>query len=183
MLLLKTSKAALVAVVVAVAAAVVNVDVVVVVFVVVAAEINRGTLQRKKTRKRWRRKKKVWNRIIRFSEEEEKRYEERLFWCLEGFFRFCTSCSSRTNIPGSSAWGPPSLFLFVISGAGVLLLLLYVLGLNFIAAQKKTQPNMTINARWVLWTDLHRRGLVSKPLKFELEMDAQICCRSWCWCC
>ena len=52
MLLFKTSKAALVAVVVAVAAAVVNVDVVVVVFVVVAAEINRGTLQRKKTRKR-----------------------------------------------------------------------------------------------------------------------------------
>ena len=52
MLLLKTFQAALVAVVVAVAAAVVNVDVVVVVFVVVAAEINRGTLQRKKTRKR-----------------------------------------------------------------------------------------------------------------------------------
>ena len=179
MLLFKTSKAALVEVVVAVAAAV-KVDVVVV--VVVAAEINRGTFQRKKTRKRWRRKKKVWNRIIRFSEEEEKRWRK-TFWCLEGFFRFGASCSSRTNIPGSSAWGPPSLFLFVISGAGVLLLLLYVLGLNFIAAQKKTQPNMTINARWVLWTDLHRRGLVSKPLKFELEMDAQICCRSWCWCC
>ena len=48
MLLFKTSKAALVEVVVAVAAAV-KVDVVV---FVVAAEINRGTLQRKKTRKR-----------------------------------------------------------------------------------------------------------------------------------
>ena len=56
MLLLKTSKAALVEVVVAVAAAVnvvaVAVAVNVVVVFVVAAEINRGTLQRKKTRKR-----------------------------------------------------------------------------------------------------------------------------------
>ena len=54
MLLLKTSKAALVEVVVAVAAAVNVVAAVVnvVVVFVVAAEINRGTLQRKKTRKR-----------------------------------------------------------------------------------------------------------------------------------
>ena len=54
MLLFKTSKAALVEVVVAVAAAVNVVAAVVnvVVVFVVAAEINRGTLQRKKTRKR-----------------------------------------------------------------------------------------------------------------------------------
>ena len=54
MLLFKTSKAALVEVVVAVAAAVNVVAAVVNVAVVfvVAAEINRGTLQRKKTRKR-----------------------------------------------------------------------------------------------------------------------------------
>ena len=53
-MLLKTSKAALVEVVVAVAAAVNVVAAVVnvVVVFVVAAEINRGTLQRKKTRKR-----------------------------------------------------------------------------------------------------------------------------------